>query len=447
MTLKQLAIRGTIWTIASYGLSNVLRLVSNLILTRLLYPELFGLMTLVNTIIVGLSLFSDIGFGPNIVQNKRGEEPRFLNTAWTLQVLRGGVIWICCWLLALPLAHFYNRSELVWLVPIVGLNAVIGSFQSTSIYLLMRHMDFPRMELFALAEQVLSITTMLVWAWFNPSILALVAGTLVPPLFRLVWSHLLVPGPPNRFMLDKSAMRELISFGKWIFFSTAATFLGMQADRLILGKLVPLQLLGVYGVALTFADLPRQVVGAISSKVLLPTFSRISDLPRSEMRSLLLRNRRPVLLGAALLLVPLVSFGDVLIHVLYDGRYAQAAWMLPILALGIWPNLLHESVRQALVAIGQPKYEAYGQFFKCLTVCIGIPISFYFLNMLGAVLVVAFNDVPLFGAVAYGLWREGLTSIKQDLQMTSFLLGLLSIFLAARWILGFGLPISTLLAT
>jgi len=46
-SVKQLAVRGAVWTIASYGLSQVLRLGSNLILTRLLVPEMFGLMSLV----------------------------------------------------------------------------------------------------------------------------------------------------------------------------------------------------------------------------------------------------------------------------------------------------------------------------------------------------------------------------------------------------------------
>lgn len=82
-SLKKLAIRGMVWTVAGYGASQILRLGSNLILTRLLFPELFGLMTLVNIFITGLHLFSDIGVGPSIIQNKRGDDPVFLNTAWT----------------------------------------------------------------------------------------------------------------------------------------------------------------------------------------------------------------------------------------------------------------------------------------------------------------------------------------------------------------------------
>lgn len=217
-SLKKLAIHGAAWTLLSYGLSNVLRLVSNLILTRLLYPELFGLMALVQTVITGLNLFSDIGFGPNIVQNKRGDEPNFLNTAWTLQVIRSLIIWVFCILLAWPAANFYGRSELLWLLPIVGLSNMISGFQSTSVYTLSRHMDFRRHEIFVLVEQVISLTVMLVWARIHPSIWALVAGNLTATFVRLIWTHWLIPGVRNRFFWDKEAVKEFFTFGRWIFF-------------------------------------------------------------------------------------------------------------------------------------------------------------------------------------------------------------------------------------
>jgi O-antigen/teichoic acid export membrane protein len=72
-----LAVSGVVWTILGYGASQVLRFGGNLILTRLLLPEYFGLMALVNIPIIGLQLFSDVGIIPSIVQNQRGDEPVF----------------------------------------------------------------------------------------------------------------------------------------------------------------------------------------------------------------------------------------------------------------------------------------------------------------------------------------------------------------------------------
>jgi O-antigen/teichoic acid export membrane protein len=110
-SIKKLAIRGAVWTIASYGTSQILRFGSNLILTRLLIPDVFGLMALVYVFISGLHLFSDIGIGTSIIQNKRGDDPVFLNTAWTMQVIRGVGLWICSLLIAWPVAAFYAKPN------------------------------------------------------------------------------------------------------------------------------------------------------------------------------------------------------------------------------------------------------------------------------------------------------------------------------------------------
>jgi O-antigen/teichoic acid export membrane protein len=110
-SIKKLAIRGAVWTIASYGTSQILRFGSNLILTRLFIPDVFGLMALVYVFISGLHLFSDIGIGTSIIQNKRGDDPVFLNTAWTMQVIRGVGLWICSFLIAWPVAAFYAKPN------------------------------------------------------------------------------------------------------------------------------------------------------------------------------------------------------------------------------------------------------------------------------------------------------------------------------------------------
>ncbi len=131
--LESTAMRATFWTVADYGFSMVLRVANSLILTRLLMPEAFGLMTLVTTLVVGISLISDIGLGPSVIQNSRGDEPVLLNTAWTLQVLRGLGIFVVSLLLAWPMSFIYHEPRLMWLMPALGVNVVISSFNSTNL--------------------------------------------------------------------------------------------------------------------------------------------------------------------------------------------------------------------------------------------------------------------------------------------------------------------------
>lgn len=278
---KKLAIKGAIWTIASYGSSQIIRFASNLILTRLLLPELFGLVGLAYVFITGINLFSDIGLGPSIIQNKRGDDPQFLNTAWTLQVIRSFFIFICLIIITQPVASFYGEPRLLWLIPVIGINSLIGGFNSTATSSLNRQMAVKRVVIFELGIQIVSTTVMIVWAWFDRSIWAIVAGGFTGAVIELIWSHFLIRGKSNRFAWDKEAVKEIFSYGKWIFLSTALFFLCSQADRLILGKIFTLTMLGIYGIAFTLGDMPRQIIIAVSGRVIFPSISMLADLPRS----------------------------------------------------------------------------------------------------------------------------------------------------------------------
>ena len=87
--LKQRVVSSGSWVISGHVISQSLRFGGNLILTRLLVPEMFGVMAIVTIVMGGLVMFSDIGLLQNIVQSKRGEELDYLNTAWTIQIIRG----------------------------------------------------------------------------------------------------------------------------------------------------------------------------------------------------------------------------------------------------------------------------------------------------------------------------------------------------------------------
>ena len=82
----------------------MIRFARSLILTRLLFPEAFGLMTLVGAVMYGLAMVSDAGIAAAIVRDKRGDDSDFLDAVWTLQVCRGLLLWGGACALAYPLA-------------------------------------------------------------------------------------------------------------------------------------------------------------------------------------------------------------------------------------------------------------------------------------------------------------------------------------------------------
>jgi O-antigen/teichoic acid export membrane protein len=125
--LELRAIDGTVFVGLTTAASMALRLVNSLIFAYLFLPAYFGLLSLVTAIIVGLYLFTHLGLQANVIQNPRGDERGFVNTAWTLEYIRGYVVAIGCCILAWPLSHFYRQPLMLPVMVVLGFGCIIGA--------------------------------------------------------------------------------------------------------------------------------------------------------------------------------------------------------------------------------------------------------------------------------------------------------------------------------
>ncbi len=431
--LESKALKATVWTILDYGAGQSLRLVNSWVLTRLLIPAAFGEMTLVMTLIVGISLLSDIGLAPSVIQSPRGDEPKFLNAAFSLQALRGGVLWLLAIALAWPAAWFYGDRSLLYVLPVLALTVLIDGVTSTNMLSLSRHMEVRRIFAIDFSGQVVALVVTIGWAYWHPSVWALVFGNLASKGWKLAISHSrLVPGMRNRFEWDRESVRSILHFGKWIFLGTALFFFASQADRLILGKKISFAELGVYGIAFSLSDIPRSVIGAFSYKVGYPFIAKIIHLPLAEFRGQFLKYRGYTLMLGGFLLALMVVFGGDVVRLVYKPAYHDAAWMVPILAAGLWHTLLYQTTSPVLFSLGKSKYNAAGNAGYCAAILVGIPVAFHFYGLLGAVIAVAAGDLPLYLVTEFGAAREGVRPLKQDGLMTVAFVLILAVMFGLR---------------
>jgi O-antigen/teichoic acid export membrane protein len=350
--LKARALRGTALTITSTAGGQFLRLVSNLILTRLLFPEAFGLMALVTVFITGLQMFSDVGVNASIIQNRRGNEPAFLNTAWTLQIGRGVVLWLATLALAWPIAEFYGEPQLAQLLPVAGIGSLIAGLNSTNMVTANKQLVLGRLTVMTLGCQTVSIMAMVILAWVTGSVWALVLGPLVGGSLRMLLSHIVLPGIRNRPYVEAAAAWELFHFGKFIFLSTLAAFLINQGDRAVLGKFVTMTDLALYNIAFFLASAPAIVGRALSDRVLFPLYAKKPPAESAANRAKINRARRMVtgliLTATACLSIP----GVWLIETMYDARYHGAGALLILICIGALPAMITQSYGMLLVAAG-----------------------------------------------------------------------------------------------
>lgn len=333
--LRARAIRGAGWTLAGFGMQQVLRLGSSLVLTRLLFPEAYGLMAIANVYMTGLSMFSDVGLRQSIIQNPRGQEPEFLNTVWTMQVIRGFILWAVSCIIAYPVSRFYEAPILFPILCVLGMTAAIRGFQTTAYFTANRNLHLGRVTALEVISQFIGILIIVGWASVHSSVWALAGGGTAASLVTVALGHFALPSHRHQFHWDRSSAADIFGFGKWIFFATILGYLANNGDKLILGKFMSTELFGMYALALTWAGLVSNINSKIGERVLVPLYAIKRDASSEEMRPKI----RKLRLAKASMAFPatsvLVIFGPDLISLMYDDRYQGAGWMLRVLAIGI----------------------------------------------------------------------------------------------------------------
>jgi len=360
--LRDRALKAGAWNLGAHGFEILVRLTSNLIMTRLLFPEAFGVVAAALALMTGLALVSDFGVRTLIIQSTHGDQTDFLRSAWTFQLWRGTVLWLIlcavCAILVIPVVHNIIPATSVFasqtfplVTSVLGFSLVLGGAESTAISLNVRRLNFSPIVSVDLACRILPLPVMFACALVAPSVWTLVAGIMAGNILRLALSHLIVPGPRMAFRWDKKHFVEIVKFGKWIAVSTMGSFVSQQSDVIILGLVLPGSTFGVYVIAKMLVDTGEGLLERLNGALTLPILSEVVRKDPRDIRDRYYRFRLPIELGAAILSGLLFATGDLIVQFLYDPRYAQAGPMAQVLALGVamYPVLL---IRSAFMATG-----------------------------------------------------------------------------------------------
>jgi O-antigen/teichoic acid export membrane protein len=437
-------LRGTIWTLGAYGVSTAFRFATNVVLARLLAPDIFGTMLIAYSLRTGIELISDIGIGQNIIQSQNAENPDFYNTAWSLQLIRSILLTIIFSAAAVPMAHFYKSPILLFVVPFTALNIVFTGLSSISKSLLQKRLQIARLNLFDTITFFISSSATVIFAFLSPTVWALVMGSLFGSCASMIGSYFLLNDVKQRFHISKAFSLEIMHFGKWIFISSMVYFFSTYIDRLYLGKVVPLELLGVYGIARSISDLTGNMVSRLGYVVLFPFVSSHAHVPRNQLLQQISSMRAKFLLVGGFGLSLFASTADLLIRLLYDERYHDATWILPTLILGSWTTVLATVNDSTLLGLGKPSYAAISNSLKLLFLLIGLSIATSAYGLVGGVIVVALADLCRYVPILFGQIRERLSFGFQDLLLTLAVLLMIALFEYLRWVFGFGTSFDTL---
>ncbi len=415
------------WTMAGYAIGQFLRLGSNLIMTRLLVPEMFGLLALTQVFLYIVGLISDIGIKPSVITSKRGEEPAFMNTAWTIQIIRGffmmgGVILVALIIAYLTSVGFfvegsvYANEDFPLILSVMSVTLLIGGFNSPNIYLANRKLQLGRLTIIGLVSQVAGLAIMIGWALYDRSVWASVARAVSTAIIFTTLTHFGFSGGRSRFHWEWDAFWEIFHFGKWIVVSSVITAFYLQGDRLFLGLVISAEMMGVYGIAFFLSSSFQGILDKINNMVFFPMFSEIARVNSEKLVEYYYKVRLRTDSLAFICAGGLFACAETLIYVLYDARYHDAGWMLQILAgMLLFTGPMISSV--LMFSTGNSKFNAVLKAVQLTVLSIALPVAYFQFGFEGALWgLVLVEGVSAMFDMAYRA-RKGMLVLFYEIRM------------------------------
>lgn len=404
------------WALGGYAIGQVLRLASNLILARLLFPEAFGIMAIATAIYVGVVMLTDVGIGQSIIVHQDGGDDLFLDTAWVLQIIKGVLIAVVLALGSGWAADFYDDNRLHEIVLIIAVTALIGGFNSTKLQTAHRNMQERQFFWVGLGSQVVSLVVMVGLAFLYKSPSSLAWGGFASAIFTCATSHFYYPGRLNRLRLDANHARQIMRFGGIVLVSSTLTFACGEGSKLLMGSLIDMKTMGIISIAASLSGLCIGVSTMLSGKILFPAYAELHrESSHAKLYSVVGRARivQVVFIWVASLITILIA--RPLIDAIYDPRYSGASAIMEIMAIGNFAVALNVSYASLETSINRPDLTIKIVIAMAVSLWAAVFVGYYYWGDVGVIYGVAASGWINYPFISYIYSRVGFWYPKIDL--------------------------------
>jgi lipopolysaccharide exporter len=335
------------WTIRLLGLLSVL------ILARLLSPRDFGIMAIASAVVALVEIFSALGLRQALLRIAEPERSH-LDTAWTIQLLLMVVLGLSVATLGPPVAAFFQQPELRSVLFALSFTFLFYGCINIGTVEFDRKMRFGRDLKMRLTVRVTAIAGTVVAAVVLQSYWALVIGLLLQSGLHAVASYFFHPFRP-RFSLVKRT--ELLGSSLWMFLAYAAQVAQHQAERLIVGRLIPLPLVGLYSVSKDLSSIfTLEIATALNRVTFVATARQQSSLSEDPSRAVTMLGGYAVV--AAPMGLGLAAVADDAVLVLFGSQWRDGAPLLQLIAPAAACFAVYKLIVSSLQASGRARTAA-----------------------------------------------------------------------------------------
>lgn len=332
MSDRAVAIKGGVWTGISTIVTMSTQILRLVILTRFLEKSDFGIVSITNMVIGLCVTFTDLGFASAIMYKKELSKNEFSSLYW-IQFFFFTLIYFFVFILAKPIATFYKEQLLAVLIPISALSVLAQAVGKLYDSVLLKNYLFKSLMFRNVTSNIASLVLAWVLAAKGYGVYSLIYSTLFQIVFFNIWNF--VTGYKIQklsFVIKIEPVKPLIKMGLYQTGTHILDYLSSKLDVMIMGKLIGMELLGVYDLAkeivVKFVTLIRTVV----SRVALPILTN-SNSDDEAVKKRFLSITRVVAYICIPVCLSVSIFSELIVKVLYGDKYVDAIPIVSILAL------------------------------------------------------------------------------------------------------------------
>jgi PST family polysaccharide transporter/lipopolysaccharide exporter len=366
------------------------------ILARLLSPAAFGLIGIALLTLAIFEQFTEFGFDAALIQRTETNVDRYLNTVWSVQLMRGALLAGGIFLLAGPTARFFGEPRATPILQVMALSPLLFGFRNPGVVYLQKNLEFHKQFVLVMSESVAMFVVAVTTALALQSVWAIVYGTLAGKVADVLASYV-VHGHRPWPELDPELARELFTFGKWILGSSVLVFLIAQGDDAFVGWLLSASALGFYQLAYRYSNAPATEVTHVISSVVFPTYSQLQD-DIEQLRAGYLKTLQFVSLVSFPVAIGILLVTDPFVRVFLGSKWTPIIVVMQILALWGLIRSIGATTGPLFKAINRPDYETKLQLLKLVLIAIAIYPATATYGIEGTALVIigsAFLPMPL----------------------------------------------------
>lgn len=319
---------GAAWMIAMRWAMRLVGLASTLVIARLLSPDDFGVVAVALIVVGLLETIAYLGVDLSLIKDRGAGRDDF-DSAWTVQLIQGGLISVLLLALAPVVASYFNEPRATAVIACLALRPIIDGLQNIGLVQFRKELDFGKEFRFNLVAKILGAAIQIVAAWLLRNYWALVVGMLAAAVVSTCLSYLLHPYRPRLTLVQA---RKVWAFSQWLLVSRVGSFFGRRCDEFVVGRLAGTAAMGSYHVVYELATMPTTEIIMPMRRALFPALSAVADDQQAYQRAVLesLAASATVCVGLG---VGLAGLAEWAIPVLLGPQWTGAIPLLRWLAL------------------------------------------------------------------------------------------------------------------